>query len=96
MSVKLLTEHHLEFLGLKGGCRGSFKSTHVPLLEISCTGPIGIFVLAVTLIVNIQNISKIHGLEVIKLETSLRLKIKCNDWLLADTCPRAANHYALF
>ena len=31
------------------------------------------------------------GLEVVKLEYSLRLKIKCNDWLLADTCPQAAN-----
>ena len=27
MIVKLLTEHHLEFLSLKGGCRGSSKST---------------------------------------------------------------------
>ena len=36
MSVKLLTEHHLEFLSLKGGCRGSFESTPVKLLEISC------------------------------------------------------------
>ena len=27
------------------------------------------------------------GLEVIKLEYSLTLKIKRNDWLLADTCP---------
>ena len=26
----------------------------------------------------------------------LRLKIKRNDWLIADTCPQAANHYALF
>ena len=26
---KLLTEHHLEFLSLIGGCRGSSKSTHV-------------------------------------------------------------------
>ena len=26
--VKLLTEHHLEFLNLKGGCRGSSESTH--------------------------------------------------------------------
>ena len=26
------------------------------------------------------------GLEVIKLEYSLRLKIKCNDWLLANYC----------
>ena len=27
------------------------------------------------------------GLEVIKLDFILRLKIKRNDWLLADTCP---------
>ena len=27
MIVKLLTEHHLDFLGLKGGCRGSSEST---------------------------------------------------------------------
>ena len=26
MIVKLLTEHHLEFLSLKGGCTGSCKS----------------------------------------------------------------------
>ena len=31
MIVKLLTEHHLEFLCLKGGCRGSSKSTHVKM-----------------------------------------------------------------
>ena len=36
------------------------------------------------------------GLEVIKLEFILELKIKRNDWLLADTCPPAANHCALF
>ena len=29
MIVKLLTEHHLEFLSLKGGCTGSSESTHV-------------------------------------------------------------------
>ena len=28
MITKLLTEHHLEFLSLKGGCRGSSESTH--------------------------------------------------------------------
>ena len=38
MIVKLLTEHHLEFLSLKGGCRGSSESTLVKLLEISCRG----------------------------------------------------------
>ena len=29
--VKLLTEHHSEFLSLKGGCRGSSESTHVKM-----------------------------------------------------------------
>ena len=38
MIVKLLTEHHLEFLSLKGGCRGSSESTLVKMLEIPCRG----------------------------------------------------------
>ena len=36
MSVKLLTEHHLKFLRLKGGCAGSCQNT--TLLEITCHG----------------------------------------------------------
>ena len=31
MIVKLLTEHHLAFLSLKGGCRGSSESTLVKM-----------------------------------------------------------------
>ena len=31
MSVKLMTEHHLEFLSLKGGCTGSSESTPVKM-----------------------------------------------------------------
>ena len=31
MIVMLLTEHHLEFLSFKGGCRGSSESTHVKM-----------------------------------------------------------------
>ena len=31
MTVKLLTEHHLEFLSLKGGCTGSSESTLVKM-----------------------------------------------------------------
>ena len=31
MIVKLLTEHHLEFLGLYGGCTGSSESTLVKM-----------------------------------------------------------------
>ena len=30
-SVKILTEHHLEFLSLTGGCTGSFESTLVKM-----------------------------------------------------------------
>ena len=38
MIVKLMTEHPLKFLSLKGGCRGSSESTLVKMLEISCSG----------------------------------------------------------
>ena len=31
MINKLLTEHHLEFLSLTGGCRGSSESKHVKM-----------------------------------------------------------------
>ena len=31
MTVMLLTAHHLEFLSLKGGCRGSSESTLVKM-----------------------------------------------------------------
>ena len=31
MIVKLLTEHHLEFLSLQGGCRGFSESTLVKM-----------------------------------------------------------------
>ena len=31
MIDKILAEHHLEFLSLKGGCRGSSLSTHVKM-----------------------------------------------------------------
>ena len=33
MSIKLLTEHHLEFLSLKGGYRGSSEFTLVRILH---------------------------------------------------------------
>ena len=31
MIVKLMIEHHLEFLSLKRGCTGSSESTHVKM-----------------------------------------------------------------
>ena len=37
-----------------------------------------------------------YGTKVIKLEYSLKLKIKHNNWLIEDTCLQAANQFALF
>ena len=31
MNDKLLTEHNLEFLSLKGGCTGAFESIHIKM-----------------------------------------------------------------
>ena len=31
LNVKLLTEHHLEFISLKGGCTDSSESIHVKM-----------------------------------------------------------------
>ena len=35
MIVNLLTEHHLEFLSLKGGCIGSSESVHIKMPHCS-------------------------------------------------------------
>ena len=37
-----------------------------------------------------------YGTTLDNLANLLKLKIKRNDWLLADTCPQSANRYALF
>ena len=34
MNTKLLNKHHLEFLSLQGGCRGSSESIHVKKCHI--------------------------------------------------------------
>ena len=44
----------------------------------------------------IINTPLVPSLHVKVLEYSLKLKINRNDWLLADTCPKAANNCALF
>ena len=43
MTVKLLTEHHLEFLSLKEGCRASSEQ-NATLLEITCHGSFTVIV----------------------------------------------------
>ena len=46
MIVKQLTEHHLEFLGLKGGCRGSSESTHTKMSNCWKSHALAHFILA--------------------------------------------------
>ena len=44
----------------------------------------------------VASLSKTLRLDVIQLEFILKLNIKQNNWLHADTCPQATNHSTLF
>ena len=62
MIVKLQTEHHLEFLSLKGGSRGVrvYTCQNVTLLEISCRGSFFLFqTTKLTLIVIVKGMAMI-------------------------------------
>ena len=50
----------------------------------------------ILMVICLPRVYSYPGLKVIKLEYILELKIKHNDWLLADMCLQAANHCALF
>ena len=67
------------------------KRNLVALLKLCC----GVSVLCLGVCLR-SMILALLGLKVIKLEFIFRLKIKPNDWLLADTCPQADNNCALF
>ena len=58
MIVKLLTECHLGFLSLKGGCIGSCQNG--TLLEISCHGSIIMFFVSFESLMN--NLKKYYSL----------------------------------
>ena len=73
MIVKLLTEHHLEFPSLKGGCKGSSESTHVKMPHCWKSHALAHFYLA--LIVVKANIAEILDSE-IQLEFSYTINNK--------------------
>ena len=54
---------------------------------------VGLFYLYATALSEIQICSRPRGN---KIEYSLKIKIKCNDWLLANTCPQASNKCTSF
>ena len=60
MTVKLLTEHHLEFLSLKGAAEACqvYTCQNATLLEISCRGPIAILE---RLSVLLQKMTSVNG-----------------------------------
>ena len=67
-----------------------------PCVPITCISHAGLTARLEWSICSYQRSISSSGLEVIKLQFILKLKMKHNDWLLADTCPQAANHCALF
>ena len=56
MIVKLLTEHHLELLSLKGGFRGSSESTHVKMPHCWKCHPLAKIILKMSLMHYYYNI----------------------------------------
>ena len=60
MIVKLLTEHHLEFLSLKGGCRGSSESTHVKMPHCWKSHALAHIACTMDPETNVQNLYTIH------------------------------------
>ena len=66
MNVKLLTEHHLEFLSLKGDCKGWSESTLVKVPH--CLKP---HVTAQMFITTIQQVLKQPSLYIFKCEEML-------------------------
>ena len=57
MIVKLLNEHHLEFLSLKGGCRGSSESTLIKVSNCWKSHAAAHDCFAIRLIINVENSS---------------------------------------
>ena len=57
MIVKLLTEHHLEFLSFKGGCSGSSESTPVKMPHCLKSHVTALFQLLGTLACILMNVS---------------------------------------
>ena len=55
MIVKLPTEHHLEFLSLKGGCRGSSESTLVKMPLCWKSHPLALLVCGKYLVTSVLN-----------------------------------------
>ena len=54
MTVKLLTEQHLEFLPLKGGCTGSSESTLVKIPHCWKSHVMALFIISIIFIHQVE------------------------------------------
>ena len=85
MIVKLLTEQHLEFLSLKGGCRGSSESTLVKMPHC-WKSHIAAYMVSDRLVIGIPQVCKgIKGLgKPIKVKSLDQLQ-KASDYVITCT-----------
>ena len=75
MTVKLLTEHHLELLSLKGGCTGSPESTLVEMPHCWKSHVVA-HIFGLILYVPVNSFSVMSGWVFLGL-TSTKQRIKC-------------------
>ena len=68
MTVKLLTEHHLEFLSLKGGCTGSSEST---LVKMSNCCTCSLLLEHIWTFFSVKDFSATAGVRILKFGTKL-------------------------
>ena len=61
MIVKLLIEHHLEYLSLKGGCRGSSESTLVKMSNFWKSHAAAHYYYLLHDVTNLTNSDKLRG-----------------------------------
>ena len=66
MRVKLPTEHHLEFLSLKGGCTGSSKSTFVKMPHCWKSGVMAIITSTILFFVLFDSLRPLNSLSVMR------------------------------
>ena len=66
MIVKLLTEHHLEFLSLTGGCGGSSESTLVKMSNCWKSQSTAQFLYRIPSTLNSENIDRFQADEIVR------------------------------
>ena len=82
MIDKLLTEHHFEFLSLKGGCRGSSESTLVKMSNCwksqAAAQFIMCYIYVCKLFTNMSNLYSLLAINLHSISTNASFSVKMN------------------